>query len=130
MKNIIITTAAAMLVTLVIATVCYENANDGIEALNQKETAQKQALKESEQRMKEQEKRLQPIHPNENNKKIGYSLQNDKLQITFDKGKKWGAAPIEREDLFAGEYNGDKQELIPQSFVLTEKLAAFFIWYR
>lgn len=125
MKKIIVSMAVVMMLALVIATIYYERATDGFEALNQKEKAEKQALKESQQRIAEQEKQLQPIHPNENNNRIGYSLQNNQLQITYDGGEIWKTVPIEKKNLFAGEYNGNQQELIPQSFILTDGLAAF-----
>lgn len=57
--------------------------------------------------------------------RIDYSLQNEELNITFDKGKRWIAVPIKKEDLFDGEYSGSQQELIKNSYVLTEKHVAF-----
>jgi hypothetical protein len=65
---------------------------------------------------------LQPIYENDS---IGYSLQNDQLQITFNKGSDWIIVPIEKEKLFAGEYNGNKQELIEKSYILTKNFTAF-----
>ncbi len=56
---------------------------------------------------------------------IDYSLTTGELQITFDKGKSWTTVPIETDKLFAGEYNGNKQELIENSYLLTENRAAF-----
>ncbi|WP_034761516.1 WD40/YVTN/BNR-like repeat-containing protein [Rossellomorea vietnamensis] len=56
---------------------------------------------------------------------VGYSLQQDQLQITFNKGKKWIQVPVEKENLSQGEYSGSEDELIPDSYILTEDLAAF-----
>lgn len=69
-----------------------------------------------------QPEQIQGIYVNE---QIGYSLQNDRLQITFDKGKNWTTVPVEKDQLFAGEYNGNKQELIGHSYLLTENRTAF-----
>ena len=56
---------------------------------------------------------------------IDYSLQNDELNITFDKGQSWVGVPIKKEALFGGEYSGNQQELIKDSYILTEEFAAF-----
>ncbi|MFS0647554.1 WD40/YVTN/BNR-like repeat-containing protein [Siminovitchia sp. 179-K 8D1 HS] len=56
---------------------------------------------------------------------IDYSLQNDQLKVTYDHGESWIPVPVEKESLFGGEYNGNQQELIDNSYVLTEKRAAF-----
>lgn len=56
---------------------------------------------------------------------VGYSLQQDQLQITYNKGAKWIQVPVEKENLFQGEYSGSEDELIPDSYILTEDLAAF-----
>lgn len=52
-------------------------------------------------------------------------MQNDELNITFDKGESWTQVPIEKNKLFAGDYNGNEQELIADSYVLTRDRAAF-----
>jgi hypothetical protein len=65
---------------------------------------------------------LQPIYVDDLS---GYSLQNDQLQITFNKGSDWIIVPVEKGKLFAGEYNGNEQELIENSYILTESRAAF-----
>ncbi|MGP4040884.1 WD40/YVTN/BNR-like repeat-containing protein [Gracilibacillus sp. D59] len=56
---------------------------------------------------------------------LGYSLENDELQITYDNGNSWTLVPVEKDKLFAGEYQGNKTELIDNSFILTESNAAF-----
>jgi photosystem II stability/assembly factor-like uncharacterized protein len=65
---------------------------------------------------------FQPTNPDE---QISYTLQNDELNITFNKGKDWTTVPVEKDQLFSGEYNGNKQELIENSYILTENRAAF-----
>ncbi|WP_077604813.1 WD40/YVTN/BNR-like repeat-containing protein [Oceanobacillus sojae] len=65
---------------------------------------------------------LQPVDYNE---PISYSLQNNKLHLTYDSGEDWTEVPIETDQLFAGDYNGPEQELIDNSYVLTEDRAAF-----
>jgi hypothetical protein len=67
---------------------------------------------------------LLPIYEEES---IGYSLQNDQLQITFNKGRDWILVPVEKEKLFAGEYNGNEQELIGNSYTLTKIELPFYI---
>lgn len=75
----------------------------------------------TEQEAETEEAPLQAI----NQENPGYSLQQDKVQITFDAGEHWKEVPVTQEQLFAGEYQGDEQELISESFVLNEKIAAF-----
>jgi hypothetical protein len=41
---------------------------------------------------------LQPIYVDDS---IGYSLQNDQLQVTFNKGVNWLLVPVEKEGLFS-----------------------------
>ncbi|MEI3612210.1 WD40/YVTN/BNR-like repeat-containing protein [Pseudogracilibacillus sp. SO30301A] len=67
------------------------------------------------------EETLQPVNSNT----IDYSLQNDALHITYNQGNDWVKVPVEKEILFAGEYSGNKQELIDGSYVLIEDRAAF-----
>ncbi|MEW4218507.1 WD40/YVTN/BNR-like repeat-containing protein [Rossellomorea marisflavi] len=64
---------------------------------------------------------LQPI---KSNGPIGYALAGE-LKITYDDGEHWSRVPIGIEVLFAGEYNGQENELIEQSFFLSEDLTAF-----
>ncbi|GAB2562369.1 WD40/YVTN/BNR-like repeat-containing protein [Gracilibacillus alcaliphilus] len=56
---------------------------------------------------------------------ISYSLQGDTLTVTFNKGKDWITVPVEKELLFTGEYSGNQQQLIEQSYLLSEERAAF-----
>lgn len=56
---------------------------------------------------------------------ISYSLQNDELRLTYNQGEDWVNVPVEKEQLFSGEYQGNKQELMEHSYILTEDRAAF-----
>jgi photosystem II stability/assembly factor-like uncharacterized protein len=56
---------------------------------------------------------------------VGYSLQQEQLQTTYNNGEKWIQVPVEKENLFQGEYSGSEDELIEDSYILTEDLAAF-----
>jgi hypothetical protein len=67
---------------------------------------------------------LQPIYETNS---IGYSIQNEQLQITYNKGQDWIEVPVDLLQLFAGEYNGTEQELIPNSYILTPNLSAFLV---
>lgn len=73
---------------------------------------------------------LNPLHPVSVEDSIGYSLQNNQLNITYDNGKSWTTVPVGISELFSGEYNGNQQELIVNSFVL--KKSSFLIcgWTR
>ncbi|RWR06540.1 oxidoreductase [Siminovitchia fortis] len=64
----------------------------------------------------------QPLYADE---AVDYSLQNNEVNITFDKGKSWLTVPIEKENLFNGEYSGNQEKLMENSYVLTEKRTAF-----
>lgn len=59
------------------------------------------------------------------NEQIAYTLENHELNITFNQGKDWIQVPVEFDQLFSGEYNGNKQELMEDSYILTENQAAF-----
>ncbi|MFD1707218.1 WD40/YVTN/BNR-like repeat-containing protein [Siminovitchia sediminis] len=69
----------------------------------------------------------QSLHAEE---KIDYSLQNDEVNVTFDKGKSWIHVPIEKEELFMGEYNGNKEDLIENSYVFSEERIAFLYYHE
>ncbi|WP_071461202.1 WD40/YVTN/BNR-like repeat-containing protein [Bacillus massilinigeriensis] len=76
--------------------------------------------------------RMKPYHPpykqQENryaDETTDYSLTNNTLSITFNKGKEWITVPVDKESLFDGEYNGDKDELIQNSYFLSNTLTAF-----
>ena len=47
------------------------------------------------------------------------------MNITYNAGNGWIKVPIDTESLFQGEYRGNKTELIEDSYLLTEDIAAF-----
>lgn len=111
------------MIALIIATVIYsQNSNEIIKPqLGQLNNLQdnQDSQNEAEQPQSEQ---LQPVNIDDT---ITYTLQNDELNITNNKGNDWIKVPVEKDQLFDGEYNGNKQELIENSYILTEDRAAF-----
>jgi hypothetical protein len=117
MKNIIIGTIFIM-ICITVATFFFEM-HPELTTPGMNQPIEEHEAKESEPL---QTSPLLPIYEEES---IGYSLQNDQLQITFNKGSDWILVPVEKEKLFAGEYNGNEQELIENSYILTKNRAAF-----
>ena len=110
MKKMIIGVASLMMIGLVVGLYLYEKSDQiKLAEFNVKETPNKP-------------QQLQPTYVDED---IGYSLQNDALHITFDQGVNWLTVPIEKDQLFNGGYNGNRQSLIKQSYVITEERLAF-----
>ncbi|OAB47350.1 WD40/YVTN/BNR-like repeat-containing protein [Paenibacillus antarcticus] len=60
----------------------------------------------------------------ENNR---YQIYNKKLRVTYDNGYHWKVVPASLEELFAGDYNGSRQNLIDGSYVITRDRMAFVI---
>lgn len=56
---------------------------------------------------------------------IGYSLQNDELQITFNEGEDWTTVPIKKDLLFMGDFVGSNQELIDHSYMISKERIIF-----
>ncbi|MEH7384484.1 oxidoreductase [Bacillus sp. JJ1521] len=73
----------------------------------------------------EPQDRPEPLQPTLVTDSIGYSLQNNGLKITYDNGENWVTVPIEVDQLFSGEYNGNKTELINDSFILKNNRTMF-----
>ena len=65
-----------------------------------------------------------PLYP-VTDEQVSYSLQEEALHLTYNEGVDWIEVPIEKDALFAGEYQGNQTELIESSFVLTKDRAAF-----
>ncbi|WP_045521451.1 WD40/YVTN/BNR-like repeat-containing protein [Neobacillus niacini] len=118
MKNIIIGTICIMLVGITVATYFFEK-HPELTTPGRSQPIEEQDTQEFEP------PQPSPFLPIYEDNSIGYSLQNDQLQITFNKGDDWSIVPIEKEKLFAGEYNGNAQELIENSYILTQNRAAF-----
>ena len=64
------------------------------------------------------------ILPNEDYR---YQIENDTLKVTYDNGNNWHSVPASLGELFAGDYSGDRQELIEGSYVITPEKTAFVV---
>ncbi|WP_226665193.1 WD40/YVTN/BNR-like repeat-containing protein [Metabacillus litoralis] len=114
MKKLILGVSFIMIISLVLVMIRYQNApQTSLPNFNQES---KNDLK------KPQVEELQPIDPI---KLISYSLQNEKLHITFDKGKNWIKVPVDHNQLFYGDYHGNKKQLIENSYIITNNRIAF-----
>nr|WP_249317060.1 sialidase family protein [Bacillus sp. FJAT-50079] len=102
-----------------IATIFYHQKST---AITQPRPPQFGQISENSMIQKEQEPEM--LHPI-NNEKVTYSLQNNELNISFDQGANWQVVPVKMDQLFGGEYQGNKQELITDSYLLTENVVAF-----
>ncbi|MEC0282836.1 WD40/YVTN/BNR-like repeat-containing protein [Terribacillus saccharophilus] len=58
---------------------------------------------------------------------ISYTIDESGLQVTMNNGQDWMKVPVEVDELFAGEYQGSKTELIDQSYVLSQDRLAFIV---
>ncbi|WP_208591300.1 WD40/YVTN/BNR-like repeat-containing protein [Gracilibacillus suaedae] len=112
---------SGMIVLTIILTIFYEQSREPV-PLPYYNVEQNQQQEESN--TPEEKEPLVPIKVNEEDT-IGYSLQNDELQMTYDDGNTWTTVPVEKDLLFQGEYQGGETELIENSFILTENNAAF-----
>lgn len=114
-KKIILALSTVLVAGIIISTFLYENQNhvSGPQLSVPK--------LEQENKQKNQANGLWPL----TNEQISYSLQNGELNITYNKGEDWVRVPIEMDTLFTGEYNGDKQELISGSYILSENRVGF-----
>lgn len=121
MNKLILSVSSVMAIVLLIGTVIYHQENK-VTPLEEAQLDNVQDMEESQNETEQpQPQQLQPV----NNDIITYSLQNDELNITYNKGSNWTTVPVEKDLLFEGEYNGNKQELIENSYILTEDRAAF-----
>lgn len=102
MKNVMLVLAGIMMISLIIATFLYQNHSKTI-ALPSSIVLEEQI---------QQEKTENPEQTLLAEDTIDYSLQNDELNITFDKGENWTQVPIEKDKLFADVYVPKKYEKI------------------
>ncbi|WP_282137491.1 WD40/YVTN/BNR-like repeat-containing protein [Rossellomorea aquimaris] len=109
MKYIMIGTACLMVIGIIAGTFIFEKTPN----VNQPETPE---ISDSVP---------PPLQPVNEAAPVGYSLQQDQLQITYNQGDEWVKVPIEKELLFEGEYSGNEDELIEASYVLNQNRAAF-----
>lgn len=120
MKNYIIGTIIMVIVGVTVATYFFEKHTE-LTTSGQSQPIEKHEAQEPEPETS-QSSTFQPIYVDDS---IGYSLQNDQLQVTFNNGSDWVIVPVEKVKLFAGEYNGNEQDLIVNSYILTQHRAAF-----
>ena len=113
MKNLFIGVAAGFIVIgLIIVFISYQsNVNSLPIAVSQNQVLQKEMV----------EQQQLPVAQHT----IDYTLLNNQLQMTFNKGKEWIEVPIASEKLFGGEFNGNRLALIEDSYILTKKRVAF-----
>jgi photosystem II stability/assembly factor-like uncharacterized protein len=61
----------------------------------------------------------------EPSKSINYEIRDNKLRVTYDKGKKWRVVPVPFEFLL---FNGNNtSELVDGSYVITPEITAFLV---
>ncbi|SFG92360.1 WD40/YVTN/BNR-like repeat-containing protein [Sporolactobacillus nakayamae] len=114
MKTIVLSVCGFIMIALIMTLVNYENLISFIPVRSQAFGAQ------------DKPKQLQPVPLRPvTNAPINYTLQKSELNITYDNGKSWVKVPVDRDQLFDGEYNGNKQELIDGSYLLTKYRTAF-----
>lgn len=118
MKKVLLIVGVSLLILLIFLTFLYEQ-RDTPTLPKRDEIQEEKNIETDEVRPKEDA--LRPV----NEEEISYTLQNDRLQITYNYGEDWIEVPVDKDYLFAGEYTGDKGTLIPDSFMLTEDRAAF-----
>jgi len=116
LKTILISVCGFMIIALIMTLFNYENLIRFIPARSHSQVTGAQGRPKQPQ-----SELLRPV----TNDMISYTLQKNELNITYDHGKNWVKVPVEQDQLFAGEYNGNKQELIDGSYMLTEHRAAF-----
>ncbi|WP_085523736.1 WD40/YVTN/BNR-like repeat-containing protein [Tuberibacillus sp. Marseille-P3662] len=121
MKYFILSLSIMMMVGLIFCICLYQNQDHiTFPQLNHPNKMQEHT-KSANERKEPQPEPLQPV----NNNKMSYTLQNNELNMTYNKGNDWVKVPIEKDLLFEGEYRGNKHELIEGSYILTENRAAF-----
>jgi len=116
-KKIIISLSVLMMITLLIVMFFYQT--------DPKLTTPswERTLEEANEKKEVQEP--EPMVPIYVGDSVAYSLQHDEVSVTYDHGSEWVRVPVEKDALFAGEYSGNKQELIENSFILTNDRALF-----
>lgn len=121
MKSFILVLSIVMIVGLIIGTYFYQNQDQiALPQLNPPNEMQEKTKSPNEPEQPQSEL-LRPV----NNDTISYTLQNNELNVTYNKGKDWVKVPIEKDLLFNGEYRGNEQELIHGSYILNENRTAF-----
>lgn len=114
MKRIVVMLATLMVVALSVGIYLYENQNPVFYPKPHQPT---DTVEPAEQ----EPESFEPL----TDEAISYTLQNEELNITYNGGADWINVPIDKELLFHGEYHGNGTELIEDSYILTENIAAF-----
>lgn len=123
MNKIILGVSSVVMVALIIVTVSYSpHSNEMIHPKLDQSNHVQDSYETQNEPEQSQPEHLQPINIDDT---ITYTLQNNALNITYNKGNEWITVPVEKDQLFEGEYNGNKQELIENSYILTEIRAGF-----
>ena len=122
MKKLIIALAGVIMIGLIIAMIVYQKSPQIVHPQLGQTTARQNHQQPQNNQKQSQSEPLQPIYQDD---KMAYALQNNQLKITFDKGENWITVPVIIDQLFGGEYNGNKQELIEHSYILTKNRVAF-----
>lgn len=122
MKNVLFAIAGMITIGLIIVTFFYHHQSKTLTMPMSVIFGEQIKNEQSEEPEEQPEQPEQTLYTEDT---IDYALQNDELNVTFDKGDTWTKVPVEKESLFEGDYNGSEQELIPDSYMLTEDLAAF-----
>ncbi|WP_449540260.1 WD40/YVTN/BNR-like repeat-containing protein [Ferdinandcohnia sp. Marseille-Q9671] len=119
MKNVIIGISCLIILILSISLFTYE------ESLTLYTPTQD--IEESTDEISKDGTKFEELRPIIVSDSIGYSLQNNELNVTYDNGENWTSVPIFVDALFTGEYRGNKQELIENSYILTEARTTFLL---
>ncbi|WP_141652138.1 hypothetical protein [Paraliobacillus sp. PM-2] len=56
-----------------------------------------------------------------------YRIRKNTLEVTYDNGESWKKVPVEINNLLEGDYNGPKDELIEDSYIITPERTAFVV---
>ncbi|HLS59567.1 MAG TPA: sialidase family protein [Virgibacillus sp.] len=116
MKKLLIGVSGVMIIGLILAMIQYET---------QFQTTPLELNPTEKHQLNQEPPQPDPLQPILIDDSIGYSLQNNQVNLTYDQGGNWLQVPIEKSDLFNGEYQGSEQELIDDSFILTEDKLGF-----
>ncbi|RTR34021.1 oxidoreductase [Robertmurraya yapensis] len=115
LKKWILSLSGGLVIGIIISTIMYENQTHvAVPQSNLPKVEQENA-------QQNQTNGLRPV----TYEQISYSLQNEELNITYNKGEDWVRVPIEKDSLFVGEYNGSKDELIPGSYIFSDARVGF-----
>ncbi|NBJ69939.1 MULTISPECIES: oxidoreductase [Clostridia] len=120
MKTILSGISALMLIGLIIATVIYQQTLSKASLIDDHDTEEGKATDETD--LQEDENPTDSLVANET---VDYAIENEQLFVTYNKGIDWIHVPIEKHLLFAGDYNGREDELIPQSYILSKERTVF-----